>query len=183
MANILLVHGSHIKDCGENTIDRLKPFLQNYDILEADYGMLSIFGSLLFNDNVAELIRGMTPTGTIGIGHSNGCNILVEACIKGARIKKMILINPALDTQTIFPSQLEEIYVFHNKYDYRGMTAKLFSRSWGEMCYSGYKGNDKRVKNYETHGLFYVSGHTEIFNKAEALIKFMQQEKILLMCE
>jgi hypothetical protein len=179
MNNVLLVHGSHIRDCGETTIDKLKPHLSMFDILEADYGMLSVFGSLIFNDNVAELIRGMTPNNTIGIGHSNGCNILVEACNKGARIKTLILINPALSSTTIFPKQIKNIYVFHNKYDYRGSTAKLFSKSWGDMCRIGYYGDDKRVTNYETFALFYAKGHTDIFNKSESLVEFMERNDIL----
>ena len=104
----------------------------------------------------------------VAIGHSNGCAILVKALYQGAVIDKLILINPALDKHYKFPKGVKEIHVFHNKHDKAVVAAKwlrkiVFWRNnflWGEMGNTGYKGNDKRVTNYQL-----AKGHSALFNK------------------
>ena len=164
-----LVHGYNIKDGGAKTIDKRIPQL-NYDeisVVQHDYGKLNIRGVLRRNKRIAAKIKPQLSSGDVAIGHSNGCAILVKALQKGAVIDKLILINPALDKHFEFPAGVNEIHVFHNKYDKAVVAAKwlrklVFWRNtflWGEMGNTGYKGNDNRVTNHVL-----AKGHSAVFN-------------------
>lgn len=176
MKQLVFVHGSYSRDSGTTTIDTLKPYMRNYEILESDYGFINVLGSIIFNANIAEVIAGMAPENAVGIGHSNGCNLLYKACFFRPKFKVLILINPALNPTITFPEYLSRIIVLHNKYDYGVGTSRLFNKNWGAMGNVGYKGNDARVENYETNELFDVKGHKGIFDKAQALAKFIDNK-------
>lgn len=175
MTQVVFAHGNFLIDDGESSIDRLKPYLSHHEILEADYGFLSITGSILFNNNVAGVIKGMAPRNSVGIGHSNGCYLLIKACQLGAKFKVLILINPSLPPLLEIPESLSKVIVLYNRFDYGVWTAKLFSRSWGDMGRVGYLGDDPRVSSYETHEMFKVSGHSSIFrDKPAELAEFIE---------
>lgn len=179
-STIVLVHGFNVRDGGANTIDRLKPYLDDHQIIEADYGWIGLLGVRLFSKNLINLLAGMTPKHSIGIGHSNGCTKLVAACEKGAPFDRLILINPALDRDYQFPLQLQRIDVFHNLDD----TAVAASRflpfhSWGDMGRVGYMGTDRRVHNHETRSLFGVSGHSAIFSRAASFVSYLKDKLAL----
>ena len=164
-----LVHGFNVKDGGEDTIDRLLPYIESEGLVVAqhDYGYLRIRGVLRKNKIIAAKIKNYLSERDVAIGHSNGCAILVKSLQQGAILDKLILINPALDKHFEFPSSVNEIHVFHNKYDKAVVAAKwlrklVFWRNsflWGEMGNTGYKGDDKRVTN---HAL--AKGHSAVFN-------------------
>lgn len=180
MSTIVLAHGFNVKDGGKETIDKLLPYLKNHTVLQADYGFFGLFGVRFFNKNIASVVAGMTPYGAIGIGHSNGSDILLEACRAGANFSRLILINPALDRDTEFPDgMLARIDVLHNKDDRVVDTARLFLfHPWGDMGRVGYTGNDKRVRNHETKALFNASGHSDVFNKPRELVNFLESEAV-----
>jgi hypothetical protein len=105
--------------------------------------------------------------GDIGIGHSNGCPILVKAAMQGANFHTLILINAALDKNVDFPANIKNIIVIHNHDDDPVVFAKWMRRImflhddflWGEMGNTGYVGDDSRVINFE---LF--KDHSKAFN-------------------
>jgi len=183
MSTLVLAHGFNIRDNGEKTIDKLLPYLSDHTVLQADYGFFDLFGVRFYNDNIARVVAGMTPQGAIGIGHSNGCDILVRACKQGAKFSRLILINPALDKETHFGAweTLRRIDVLHNMDDTTVTRSRFIPFSpWGEMGRYGYKGHDSRVLNHETKRLFNASGHSDIFNHAAALAAYLQSEQILI---
>ncbi len=185
-SNIVLVHGFNVKDRGKTTTDRLIPYISNkYEVLQADYGWLGLFGVRVFNANIASLIAGMTPKKSIGIGHSNGCAILTEAVELGAKIDKLILINPALDYDFEFPPTIKRVDVFYNPTDITVISAKFFPfHRWGDMGRRGWV-QDKRITrlptvyNHNTESLFGAKGHSGVFDYSEELITYMTERGIL----
>jgi len=176
MSTIVLAHGFNVKDGGKKTIDKLLPFLNKHAVLQADYGFFNLFGVRFFNKHIARVVAGMTPYGSIGIGHSNGCDILVKSCNAGAPFSRLILINPALDRDTEFPlGDLVRVDVLHNVDDHVVDKARLFLfHPWGDMGRVGYQGKDARVRNHETKSLLNVSGHSEVFDKAMTLYFYLE---------
>lgn len=164
-----LVHGFNVKDGGEDTIDRLLPYLEENKlvVVQHDYGYLRIRGVLRKNKAIAAKIKNHLGCHDVAIGHSNGCAILVKSLQQGATLDKLILINPALDKRFEFPDSVNEIHVFHNKHDKAVVAAKwlrklVFWRNsflWGEMGNTGYKGDDKRVTNHVL-----AKGHSAVFS-------------------
>lgn len=164
-----LVHGYNVKDGGEGTIDQLIPYLDDrLVVVQHDYGYLKIRGVLRKNKAIAAKIKNHLGCHDVAIGHSNGCAILVKCLKQGANLDKLILINPALEKNFIFPDSVNEIHVFHSPNDKAVVAAKwlrklLFWRSdflWGEMGNTGYKGDDKRVINHEMK-----TKHSGLFNE------------------
>ncbi len=168
--NCHFVHGYNVKDDGKDTIDRLLPAFMgaNINVIQHDYGYLRLRGVLRKNKAIAAEVKKYLGADDMAIGHSNGCAILVKALQQGASLNKLILINPALDKNFTFPASVNEIHVFHNKYDKAVVAAKwlrklVFWRNsflWGEMGNTGYQGKDKRVIN---HAL--AKGHSAVFNR------------------
>ncbi len=173
MTQIVLAHGFNVHDGGQNTTDKLIPHLEaaGHQVIQADYGYFGLFGVRFFNKHIAKVIAGMTPEDSIGIGHSNGCAILVEAARQDAPFKRLILINPALDRDTEFPEQIERVDVFHNMDDFVVTTSKWLPwHPWGDMGRLGYNGVSLRVVNHETKRRLNVSGHSAVFEKAAELV-------------
>lgn len=163
MSNLILCRGFNEPDIDRAVIDNLKPFLKNHKIQDANYGDFKFIGVRFFNDNVSGVVAGMAIADSIGVGHSNGCAILVRAAARTNNIKRLIFINPALDRDTVFPASLERIDVFHNQYDFVVTASRLLRfHEWGDMGNVGYKGCDKRVHNHETATLFNAVGHSGV---------------------
>lgn len=183
MSTLVLAHGFNVKDGGKNTIDKLRHFLGGHNVLQADYGYFDLFGVRFFNKHIAKVVAGMTPAGSIGIGHSNGCDILLRACHMGAGFSRLILINPALDNDADFPwnGKLRRIDVLHNVDDTVVTTSRfMLFHPWGDMGRVGYTGRDTRVINHETKRLFNASGHSDVFNHASALSVYFHGEHVRL---
>ena len=100
MSNIILAHGILAFAGGKASTDKLKPYLKaaGHTVQEADYGTYDPISAMLFNDNTAMTVRGMADKDIehVGIGHSNGCAVLMRTAMLGTKFKKLILINPAL---------------------------------------------------------------------------------------
>ena len=121
-----LVHGFNVKDGGKRTTDTLIPFLEGVGraVIQHDYGFLEFIGVLRRNKEIAFKLSKLVTPGDIGVGHSNGCPILVKAARQGASFDMLILINPALDKNIVFPANIKEIHVIHSKHDKAVVTAK-----------------------------------------------------------
>jgi len=150
--SVVLCHGFNVKDGGKGTTDSLRELTEacGYDVLEADYGLFGLFAVRYFSDNIASVIAGMTPEGSVGVGHSNGCNILLQAAEQGAAFDKLIFINPALDNDFIVPEQVKNVAVICNNEDDVVQISKFIPfHRWGNAGKVGYRGDDDRVTNYE----------------------------------
>jgi hypothetical protein len=162
-----LVHGFNVKNGGSKTTDRLIPYLEKagYEVDDQDYGYFWLFRVRLKNDNVARDIAADVKPGDIGIGHSNGCEILCDAADYGAPFKGLVLINPALDVdRTIKNNKIEWVHVYYNPSDYTVWWSKwLLLHPWGEMGKVGYWGHDRRYKSFNC-SKYGVHGHSAFFD-------------------
>ena len=150
--SVVLCHGFNVRDGGKGTTDSLRGLVEacGHTVLEADYGLFGLFAVRYFSDNIASVVAGMTPKGSVGVGHSNGCNILLQAAEQGASFDKLIFINPELDNDFIVPEQVNSVAVICNNEDNVVQLSKFIPfHRWGNAGKVGYKGGDDRVKNYE----------------------------------
>jgi hypothetical protein len=157
MTTVYLVHGFNVKDGGEATVGWLKPVLEEagYKAVMVRYGWLFRLRVRLCNSRLAKLWGSVAEPGSIAIGHSNGCDLIVRAAQEGAPFKKTILFNPALNSDTVFPVIFEEISVFYSPSDSATRLAKWIPWSrWGDMGTTGYDGEpDTRVVSFNEETL------------------------------
>lgn len=163
-----VVHGFNVDDRGAGTTNLLHPYLRKarLRVLDYDYGMFNLLQVRLCNGGIAETIRATTKAGDIGVGHSNGCAILVEACQRGANLSGLVFINPALDEDTKIPAHVDWVHVYHNRGDTPVALSRIFQfHPWGAMGRHGYRGSDSRITNFDCFPD--VQGHSDIFKKLD----------------
>ena len=179
-----LVHGFNVMDKGAGSVKKLMPFLKRGTagkVINYPYGWFGLISVLFRNKtvarNLAEKIhaenrRAHYKNENFIVGHSNGCAIIVEAMKLNVHFKNVILINPALKVDTVFPSKADHITVIYTSKDLPTKTARfldkvpLFSliipNAWGAMGAKGFRGNDDRVQNIDMSD--YLDGHSDIFS-------------------
>jgi hypothetical protein len=168
MRRVFLIHGFNVSDGGKNTTDGLMPHIarSGWKPVQIDYGWFGLIQVRLCNGGVAETIKAAARRGDIGIGHSNGCAILMEACQRGAQLTGLVLINPALDEDCKVPAQVRWIHVYHNREDSPVKWSRiLLLHPWGAMGRHGYQGSDDRYLNVDCYPD--VQGHSDIFKKLD----------------
>lgn len=166
-----LVHGFNVNDTGDSTVDKLADYLsplQQEGLRDFDYGWVGLRTIVKENPKIAQRLvdevaeeswRDMdwydlqlpSPK-TFAVGHSNGCAIIVEAARRGAVFDRVLLINPALDTKTVFPKNCGEVLVIFSKHDKATKSARIARKipflrhfipeAWGAM---GTYGHDASV--------------------------------------
>ncbi len=173
--DFVIIHGFNVRDGGKESIDKiinpLKELCPEANIIEADYGWLGFFGVRFFTNWIAKnKIAPLIPDGATVICHSHGAVMALKTVYYGAKIKNLVLINPALDKDTQFPCSIEKILVYANEDDWI-VSASMIRPflPWGEMGRTGYIGYDERVQNIFTKPVFRVSGHSDIFNRPYVL--------------
>jgi pimeloyl-ACP methyl ester carboxylesterase len=149
---IYLIHGFNVGDEGLDTTDSIRPYLEElgYQIIELDYGHYHVLRVKLCNNGLARLISKMIEPGSTCIGHSNGCAIIYEACKLGAPFKNVVLVNPALDSNTDIPGQVKKIQVWYSPHDRVTWIAKFIPNFiWGSQGSTGYTGKaDSRYTQF-----------------------------------
>lgn len=164
------VHGAYnFLGGGVVSTDRLRPFFESagYGFIEHDYGFFGLFMAGFLNEREAIRLTKKVHPGDIGVGHSNGCDILLRAARMGAPFSQLVLINPALDAETEFPPEIDYVHVWHSPSDRPVQIAKLLPwHHWGSMGAVGYTGINPKIVNYDKENDFRVSSctHSDIFN-------------------
>lgn len=164
----ILVHGYNVSD-PMTTVGRLESRMKNTYLF--DYGWFGLTSVLLYNKREAKRLKGVldsNPNSTV-YAHSNGCAIAVEAARMGAKIKRLICINPALKVDTDFPDSIRRIAVIHTKNDVPTKAARFFDKvpfiqlivpnAWGAMGSDG--ATDPRVRNFDLTPS--LKGHSDFF--------------------
>jgi len=100
--------------------------------------------------------------------------------------KTLLLINPALNVDTVFPPNIEQVIVVHTEEDVPTRVARWFDRipfigliipnAWGAMGAYGYEGSDPRVMNIDLTGVLH--GHSDLFEYKNAF--YMEKVACLL---
>jgi pimeloyl-ACP methyl ester carboxylesterase len=166
----ILIHGFNVRDEGNSTVGTLVPYLQaaGFHVKRPRYGWRGLLGVRYLNDTFSQLIADLSEPGDTLIGHSNGCAIAVQAVEKTEHeFDRLVLINPALDSDYLFPSNVRRIDVWHSPSDAPVRFAKLLPwHSWGDMGAVGYRGlYDPRVRSFNKENGFEVSSssHSDVF--------------------
>lgn len=173
-----LVHGIKTTDNGADTVEQTVEYISPHScIVNHCYGFLGPLGAVWRNKGIARrLMRNancLTTEHNFAIGHSNGCAIIVNAMRQGAQFKRIVLVNPALKVNTVFPPGDYEVLVIHTRHDIPTKAARLLDGlpvigwfipdTWGAMGALGYAGTDPRVRNEDMSII--LKGHSDIFEE------------------
>ena len=155
---IVLVHG--IRSDSENSLDSIKPFLIDDELLEFDYGFIGVLSARFGNRSRSIILKDTVErqNGDVTIVcHSNGGTIVADALDLGLNCKKVVMIHPALSVDWKVPDSFTgEVICFHSEKDKVGWLAwaqKVFSPlniffgkfGWGKAMMDGIK--DEKVEN------------------------------------
>ena len=164
-----LLHGFNVRDSGKSTTDQLiQPLQDNGHLtIDLDYGFWLLARVRLCNAPLAAVIARMAMPNCALIGHSNGCTIAWLAAQAGAPAERLILINPALDSNAAFPSLIGRIDVYYSPSDRPTWLAQwLPGNPWGAMGHTGYLGKDPRVTSHNLENiLFRHVGHSDALHE------------------
>lgn len=173
----VLVHGFNVKDGGASTIGRLDEWLtfQGCIVERFIYPRIGLFGARSRNDELANKLCGFVNALPARKGdtitlycHSNGATLaylmtkhfLYRALSSNGIHLNLVLINPALEREVTFSSNIDQIRVFYSEDDtpvkwghalrrflgWFGLEATW--RPWGDMGRYGYRGPiDLRVQS------------------------------------
>lgn len=157
MLNVYLLHGIHTENPHKSigklawfmspVTDGLRPILLTYGY------MLAILANIA-NWFLTRKFSKIIVPGSIGVGHSNGCTLMHEIS-KKVEMTGLVLVNPALNNDTVFDPRLKFIHIYWSKGDDVVTLSSLVPFSdWGNLGATGYKGpHDSRVRQWEMGGV------------------------------
>lgn len=161
MTTVHLTHGINVRDSGHGTIGKLSPYFQTEGMtpLLFSYGWVGLMGVWFLNPRIVKQLIPRVNAGDVGIGHSNGCVLLLMASIYGAPFGKLIFINPALTSNAPHaPGCVKSIHVYCNDGDLAVKVAALLRMLapwapigdplWGDMGARGYQPGHYLTSNY-----------------------------------
>ncbi len=170
MARVILIHGFNVRDGGNATVGKLRPFFEQagFSVMQPRYGWTFLLGVRLLDKRFATLVADLTEPGDVYVGHSNGCCIAQLAAEMGAPVSQMVYINPALDRDTFLPRHVGRLHVWHSPADGPVRFARWLPwHRWGDMGAVGYQGpHDTRVINYnkqEDYPQVSSIAHSDVF--------------------
>jgi len=179
----LLVHGFNVRDHGEGTIGRFRPFLisRGWDNIMFKMGWMGFLRVYLHNKKHARRLAAAASNAkkagnatVIAVGHSNGCAIIHMATTQfNAPIDRICYINPALEKDKVPGGLVGQIDVWYSPSDRSVKLAKYLPRHlWGEMGSTGYVGDDLRFTNFNKEDMVVSSREHSDFAAAEKLSFF-----------
>lgn len=181
MNKVHIIHGIHSSE-GKSTPGLCIPELREagYDIEVHHYGRAYAISSRFRNQGRAEGIAPKIEPHDFILAHSNGCDITRRILDIGVIINGVVLLQPALDEDTIFALGNYWLNVFHNDHDKATWVAKYFlwfGHPWGAMGRYGYSGNDTRIRNYDTLRDFGLGGHSRPYTYSNLRKRVVQSIK------
>jgi pimeloyl-ACP methyl ester carboxylesterase len=173
-----ILHGFNVRDSGKATTGKLAPRLREagFECIEHKWGWRGIFGTWLFNSKLVDRLMEAIEPGDDVIGHSDGCNIAMWAAERGAPIRRMVFINPAVDADQELPRQVECCLVFHDHGDkWVRLASWLPFNRWGKMGATGPLVHGFRYTTVQ-HGY----GHSGLFKTYQRVRLTALQIKLFL---
>lgn len=142
----------------ENARSRFEAY--GYAVQPVHYGFTTLLDVRLRTISNAARLAEVAHEPSIGIGHSNGCELLLRAANKGANFSHLVFINPALKEDIKIPDNVDHIDVFYSPTDKAVVFGALWRNInpinlfvsaekesyWGKMGRVGYVGSDSRIK-------------------------------------
>lgn len=133
-----------------------------------DYGWTGLLGVRFATWKRARELAAMSRFGDAAIGHSNGCNLIIEAAWRGAQFRRVVFINPALDSDAPLPPSIQSAHVWHSPSDLPVRFAKfLWFHPWGDMGAKGFTGDDPRYINHDKENDYAKRSrsHSDVFGE------------------
>ena len=173
MPRAWLVHGFNVHDNGAATVDRLRPYLEalGWAVCDVDYGWRGLIGVRLGNRETARELAERVDDGDVAIGHSNGGCICWMACQMMAALRRVVLVNPALDRDAVWPAHVHQVQVWHASSDVPTLWSEvLVAHPWGAMGRHGgageiYANHDEDAIASEQLGAPVELGHSGVFHE------------------
>lgn len=180
--HVILIPGFNVRDGGEASVGKMAPYfkLEGCTTEIFDYGYFNLFAPRWRNKMVAERLAeriadiNATEYDCVVLAHSNGATITHIAGNKfGAKIDRVVYINPALDNWVSFPESFASYDVWHNPHDRVVSLARFIPfHLWGDMGRWGSTRYDKRGRNWNM--INYIMGrinpHSRSFSDEISMI-------------
>lgn len=164
-----LIHGINVTN-SKDSVGKLTPYLENTYLFNYGWRLFSVLWHNRKDAKRLKKLLGKNLNSNVW-AHSNGCAISVEAARRGAVIKNLICINPALKRNTVFPNSIERVVIIHTKNDIPTKMASICDKipflqilvpnAWGAMGREGSKTVDPRVVNMDFTEV--LEGHSDFF--------------------
>lgn len=168
MSKVFLIHGFNVKDFGKGTVEQLKPHLgdDELDPVGFSYGWLGLMGVFFLNPKIVRQLLSQVRDGDVAVAHSNGCVVAHKAALLGAPFQSMVLINPALRSDTQIADHVRTL-VLHNDWDHAvkfGALLRLLlpwaplgDPDWGDMGAKGHAPQDYSPKGLISRMFFRIN--------------------------
>jgi len=154
-----LIHGFNVSDGGKNSVGKLRPYLLSRYQMH-DYGWTGLIRLRITNAKATKNIGPLVEPGDVLVAHSNGamiCWSLVQE--HSDKLAGIILINPALRRDTVWPDDLPVMCIY-NSTDWVVGLGRMWSRlvslgglnfhGWGAAGRYGFTSEQPRVKNLDS---------------------------------
>jgi len=134
---LVSIHGWNVRSA-KKSLGKLVESLESLDfeVILYSYGyVFTPWSTRNTSRKVAKCLSSRIREGDTILGHSNGGRIAWElSYYLRVPIRRMVLINPALDSDAIPSGMVEKCLVIHNKLDLANMASKMVPGSiWGDM--------------------------------------------------
>lgn len=171
------IHGFN-EDEPKETVGKLANDLEAFILF--NYGWRGLIGVIFTNKRHATELYEFSKTIDIPdvYAHSNGAAIAVEAARQGMGIKNLVLINPALKRNTVFPDTIERVIVIYTKHDVPTKAAQIADKipvlcwfvcnAWGAMGREGALTSDPKVVNFNAS--YWLKEHSDFFEDSKRKI-------------
>lgn len=137
-----LLHGWRVRDGGARSLGGLAGALEalGWEVVRRTYGyVLTPWETRFRSRKEAKILSTRVAQGDLVVGHSNGGRIALELTYY-APVDRVVLLNPALDSDWVPGRWTTRCLVVHNRHDAAGWWARLVPASpWGDMGRSGYR--------------------------------------------
>lgn len=151
---IALVHGFNVWDGGEASLGDWDSALHTagHNTWLIDYGWTGLLRVRLENMNVVDSLERYRPD--VIIGHSNGAAIAWQYAQTGAPLAGVVCVQPALNTETVWPANVGRIVCLYNGDDWAVLAGKVWRllnpvswfrrHPWGAAGRYGFERADRR---------------------------------------
>lgn len=180
---IVLIHGFNVRDGGAQTIDKLRPYLEQagheVECDAADYGFFGLWAVRFRKHGAVLRIANALKKADAVIDHSNGANFEHKALSlieQHGGHYKVVRLSPALNRSTAAAANVDHCTVFYTRTDFWvWVSGFLRFHPWGRQGQRGYQGTDTRMRNRDMSDL--IQGHSDYFRDEN--VEFIANEVLI----
>lgn len=173
-----LIHGFNVFDGGRGTVGKLQPYIRGAEVSH-DYGWTGLLKLHRTNKRAIDTISAKVKPGDFIIGHSNAAWIIYEIAHQNpGLLGGVVLINPALRRDLLWPKKLPVLCLYNEKdwvvqaglfWSYISEMFRYDDHLWGAAGKYGFnqtRSHQPLVRNINTSDDWWIeraTGHSGVF--------------------